>query len=236
MVDTQSKAVRLYIVEGQDIYRKIYETIFPSDKDFNLLGISTNQDISALKDAVSTLTPDVLLLGTKLLNRDIINVMKQIHADFPKVGVVLFFAAYHSEALKILRQLTTRRRAGMAIFLRQSLERVDQMHQIIISVGRGHIILDPALTNLLFTESHRHMLLKGITHRELEVLSLLARGYTNSAIAEELFIDIKTVRHHVNNIYNKLKVDAGFNHKHPRVRATRIYLETAGELMFKSSA
>jgi len=123
----------------------------------------------------------------------------------------------------------------MAIFLRQSLERADQLRQIIKSVSEGHVIIDPALTSLLFTEKHRHMFLKGFTGRELEVLSLVAQGYTNLAIAAVLYIDIRTVRHHMNSMYSKLKADVDFDHKHPRVHAARLYLETAGELLTKQA-
>jgi len=51
------------------------------------------------------------------------------------------------------------------------------------------------------------------------------------AIAEALYIDVRTVRHHINNMYSKLRADVDFNHKHPRVSAARIYLETTGELL-----
>jgi DNA-binding NarL/FixJ family response regulator len=46
----------------------------------------------------------------------------------------------------------------------------------------------------------------GLTDREVEVLRLVARGHTNRAIAEELFISPKTVGHHVESIYGKIGV------------------------------
>jgi len=226
---------RLYAVEDHEIWRKVYKAIFSPGEAVNLSRISVNRDVRAIKDAVSALNPDVLLIGTKSLNRDFIEEVKQINADVPRVGIVLLFVTYHHEGIKLLRKLAASGEAGMAIFLRQSLERVDQLHQIIISVSEGHVILDSALTSLLFTEKHKHMFLKGFTVRELEVLSLVAQGYTNSAIAKTLYIDIKTVRHHINNMYSKLRADADFDCKHPRVNAARLYLETAGELLTKQA-
>jgi len=67
--------------------------------------------------------------------------------------------------------------------------------------------------------------LKQLTTRELEILSLLSQGYTNSSIADTLFIDIKTVEHHLNSMYSKLKSDPDYNTKHLRVSAARLYLE-----------
>ena len=119
----------------------------------------------------------------------------------------------------------------MAIFLKQSLERKEQLHRITMSVSEGQIIIDPALTNLMFAEKEETLLLKEFTARELEILDLIARGYTNSAIAQNLFIDVKTVHNHINSIYSKFKADTDLNQRHPRVSVTRLYLETKGELV-----
>ena len=235
MADKESGAVTLYVVEEQEIWREIYKTNFSSGSALSLSGISTNRDIRAIKEAVSALNPDVLLIGTKSLTQDFIEEIKQIRAGSPRVGIALLFATYHHEGIKLLRKLAARSEAGMAIYLRQSLERVDQLRQIIKSVSEGHIILDPSLTSLLFTEKHRRMFLKGLSGRELEVLSLVAQGYANQAIAEILYIDIRTVRHHINSMYSKLRADADFDRKHPRVYAARLYLETAGELLIKQA-
>ncbi len=59
--------------------------------------------------------------------------------------------------------------------------------------------------------------LKQLTARELEIMSLLSWGYANSAIAETLYTDTKTVEHHLNSMYSKLKADANFSDNHLRV-------------------
>lgn len=50
------------------------------------------------------------------------------------------------------------------------------------------------------------LLIEPLSHRELDVLKLISDGYTNQAIADELFIALSTVKKHVNNIYGKLNV------------------------------
>jgi DNA-binding NarL/FixJ family response regulator len=47
----------------------------------------------------------------------------------------------------------------------------------------------------------------GLTPRELEIISTVAAGYTNSEMAEKLSISVKTVKHHLTNIFNKLGVE-----------------------------
>jgi len=93
------------------------------------------------------------------------------------------------------------------------------------------VILDPTLSTLLFTGKAEYPVLKQLTARELEILSLLAKGHTNGAIAESLYIDVKTVEHHINSMYSKLKTTIDFNSKHSRVSAARLYLEATGELL-----
>jgi len=48
--------------------------------------------------------------------------------------------------------------------------------------------------------------LKRLTKRELEVLELVARGLTNRTIADHLFLQPRTIEHHLNNIYSKLRI------------------------------
>ena len=103
----------------------------------------------------------------------------------------------------------------MALFLKQSLDKIDQLCRTILAVSQGQVILDPPLATFMFAGKPECPFLKQLTTRELEILSLLSQGYTNSAIAETLFIDIKTVEHHLNSMYSKLKADPDYNYKAP---------------------
>ncbi len=235
MAKIANKTVGLYVIEDNEIYREAYQSIFNSDGPIRLLGLSANQALEDERDALSTLAPDVLLWGLETLNRDIYATMERFSRDFPSIGIVLIFSTYNADDMKILRKLARRAQTGMALFLRQSLQRTDQFHQVILSTAQGHVILDPALTSLLFTEKQRGSVLEQLTARELEVLDLLAAGYTNQAIADACYIDIKTVRNHINNVYSKFKAESDLSSRHPRVSATRLYLETTGKLLSTDS-
>jgi DNA-binding NarL/FixJ family response regulator len=121
--------------------------------------------------------------------------------------------------------------SGIAVHLKQSLDNVEQLNQIIEAVSCGKVVLDPAVTNHIVTTKTGTDFLKNITDRELEILSLLARGYTNYSIAEAFSIDVRTVEHHLNSIYSKLKENVDSDQKHPWVSIARLYLETTGELL-----
>lgn len=223
---TKSKTVRLYVVEEQEIYREVYNSIFPSRAPVELLQVSANGDVGALMQAVSDLCPDVVLLSTKRLEINIIEELEQIRTDYPNIGIVLLLVFYSAQDIDLLRRLAQKGEGGMALFLKQSLDQIEQLYGIIVAVSQGQVILDPPLATFMFAGKPENPFLKQLTARELEVLSLLSRGYKNSAIAETLYIDIKTVEHHLNSMYSKLKVDPDFNDKHLRVSAARLYLKT----------
>ena len=222
-----SKTLKLLVVEQEEIYRYMYELV-PLRGPVDLLGVSANSDMSVVKETVSTCHPDVLLLGTKKPESNIFEGLEQIFADYPKLGIVLLFVEYRNEDIEILRKLATKGNSGVAAFLRQSLNRIEQLVGIIMAVSHGQIILDPTLASFMLAGKPECPLLKQLTTRELEILSLLSKGHTNSALAKALYIDIKTVEHHLNSIYSKLRTDTDFSDKHPRVTAARLYLQQIG--------
>ena len=223
--------IKIYAVESQEIFAVAYRAIFTAENGCALLGVTPELEPRAVKDALRAQRPDVLVIGTRALDAAIIKTVQAIRDSFPTVGNVLLFDSYLSEGIRLLSKLAGRNEAGMAAFRKSSLERVDQLLRVVAAVSERHFILDPALTNLLFTEKHLHMFLKGMTSREMEILGLIAKGFNNAAIADALYIDVKTVRRHINSIYGKLKADVDFSHRHARVSATRLYLETTGDLV-----
>ncbi len=236
MVQTKSETVSLYVVEEQEIYREIYKYILPTRTNVELLKVSANGERGTLIQSVSELCPDVLLLSTKKLDINIIEELEQIRNDYPKMGMVILLVFYSSKDIELLRRLALSGEGGIALFLKQSLDQIEQLCRIILAVSQGQVILDPPLAAFMFAGKPECPFLKQLTTRELEILSLLSQGYTNSAIAKTLYIDIKTVEHHLNSMYSKLKTDHDFIDKHLRVSAARLYLETMGDLYHKEGS
>ena len=235
MLQEKSETVSLYVVEEQEIYREMYRYILPNRANIEILRVSENGESGAMERAVSELCPDVMLLSVKKLDISIIEELERIRNSYPKMGIVILIIFYSSQDIELLRRLALCGESGMALFLKQSLDKVDQLCRTILAVSQGQVILDPPLATFMFAGKPECPFLKQLTTRELEILSLLSQGYTNSAIAQTLFIDIKTVEHHLNSIYSKLKADPDYNSKHLRVSAARLYLETMGTLYQKEA-
>jgi DNA-binding NarL/FixJ family response regulator len=236
MSQTKSENVSLYVVEEQEIYREIFHRNLTGRSDIEVLRIAENCAPGTMMQAVTELRPQVLLLSVKKLDAEIIEELERIKSSYPRMGIVILIIFYSSQDIELLRRLALRGESGMALFLKQSLDTVDQLCRTVLAVSQGQVILDPPLATYLFAGKPDCPFLKQLTTRELEILGLLARGYTNSAIADTLFIDIKTVEHHLNSMYSKLKTDPEYNTKHLRVSAARLYLETMGGLYQKEEA
>jgi DNA-binding NarL/FixJ family response regulator len=236
MSQTKSENVSLYVVEEQEIYREIFHRNLTGRSDIEVLRIAENCAPGTMMQAVTELRPQVLLLSVKKLDAGIIEELERIKSSYPRMGIVILIIFYSSQDIELLRRLALRGESGMALFLKQSLDTVDQLCRTVLAVSQGQVILDPPLATYLFAGKPDCPFLKQLTTRELEILGLLARGYTNSAIADTLFIDIKTVEHHLNSMYSKLKTDPEYNTKHLRVSAARLYLETMGGLYQKEEA
>lgn len=230
MIQTKSETVSLYVIEEQEIYREIYSYILPLHADVDIRKVSAGGERGMLTRDIDQLRPDVLLLSVKKLDAGIIEELEQVRNNYPGTGIVILLIYYSSQDVELLRRLALSGESGMALFLKQSLDKIEHLCQTIMAVSQGQVILDPPLATFMFAGKPECPFLKQLTTRELEILSLLSQGYTNSAIAETLYIDIKTVEHHLNSMYSKLKADPDYNAKHLRVSAARLYLETMGSL------
>lgn len=224
---------KLCIIEEQKIYHKLYETTFVPYYSIEILSASPKPD--GIINAVVKYKPDDLLIGTKNFDKPFCDSVIEIRAKYPGTGIIIFLAQYNDSNADLLRHLAMVQGGGLALFLKQSIDSVEQLRDIVNAVSRGQLIVDPALSSALFSRNTDCPFLRQMTSREEEILSLLANGYTNAAIARLLFIDLKTVEHHINNMYGKLKSVVDFDEKHPRVNAARLYLEATGKLATVSS-
>ncbi len=230
MMNTTGKnRVRLYIVEEQEIFRQAYKAFFPAQQKLELMGIAENEKVELTVAALKMLRIDTLLLGTKKLSPESVEKLEIIRDNDEDVGIVYLSSYYDLKGIKRLREFTKRGAKGCAYLLKQSVDSMNQLTEVIISVAEGRVILDPVvMEGLIDTSESNATILKELTTRELEVLNLMTKGYRNFSIADILCIDLKTVERHINNIYSKI---AGIQDSmHPRVSATMQYLRATGQL------
>ena len=228
---TKPKIIKLYTMAENELYINLCVTVYQLKAPIALFGALNSRNIGLLKQAIPRLSPDVVLISLKDLKGDAIKELEQIRKDYPKLGLVLLLEVCNDQDAEQLRRLSLSKSAGgTAIFLKRRLDRIEWLCSAISAVSQGQLIFDASLTAYMFAGKPGYAFLKQFSLRELEILNLMANGYTNAAIAAALYIDVKTVEHHLNNMYSKLKIDHEFTDKHLRVSVAKLYLEATGDL------
>jgi DNA-binding NarL/FixJ family response regulator len=112
---------------------------------------------------------------------------------------------------------------GWSYLLKRSVRDVESLLRAIEGAASGLMMIDPHL--VAGRRARDGSRLAKLTPRQREILALVAQGYTNAAIAQELVVAPKTVEKQLNLLYQELGVDRGSSALHPRVKAVLLYLE-----------
>jgi DNA-binding NarL/FixJ family response regulator len=182
-------------------------------------------DAEALRRAVDEYRPDVAVIDVRMPpthTDEGLRAAQAIHKDHPRVGVLVFSQYIETESAA---ELFASAPAGVGYLLKDRVADVSDFVDAITRVAHGGTVLDPEVVRQLLTASRRGDTLAALTPREREVLSLIAQGRSNAAIAGTLFISPKVVEKHVANIFDKLGL-APDDNDNRRVIAALRYLES----------
>ncbi|HET8975701.1 MAG TPA: response regulator transcription factor [Solirubrobacterales bacterium] len=151
-----------------------------------------------------------------------IRAAQEIRAELPGVGV-LVLSQYVEETYA--RELLADDAAGMGYLLKDRVSDIDALADAVRRVGAGGSALDPEVVSSMLGRRRQEDPLDALTPREREVLSLMAEGRSNRAIATELVVTDRAVEKHVTSIFSKLDLPAT-DEDHRRVLAVLTFLET----------
>jgi DNA-binding NarL/FixJ family response regulator len=181
-------------------------------------------DADTLLDAVRTEVPDIAVVDIRMpptFTDDGIRAAVAIRRDHPSVGVlVLSQYVEHHYAIELLARDT----AGIGYLLKERVADVADFVDAVQRVGTGGTALDPDVVSQLLASRTRDNPLDRLTPRELEVLSLMAEGRSNIAVAQALVVSDGAVEKHVSNIFTKLQLPPAES-DHRRVLAVLRFLE-----------
>jgi DNA-binding NarL/FixJ family response regulator len=231
MSETEPK-INLYWVEEQEIFQKLYAAIFTFDSPVKVVRNSAFDDFETVLQNVSSTHPDVFLIGCKYISKELLRELSKLQSEFPEMGIVLLASVLKNDDLKLFKQHLESTKSPFGFLFKKSLTHSEQLFSIISLVKMGQLVIDPSLSKLMVSYHEKLPFTQGLTAREMEILNLIAKSYTNTAISDKLCIDVKTVRHHINNLYSKLQTIENFDNRHPRVSATNAYLRLTGQLAF----
>ena len=161
-------------------------------------------DAESLRNAVGEHLPDVAVIDVRMpptLADEGLRAAQSIHRDHPGVGVLVFSPYIETQSAA---ELFATAPGGVGYLLKDRVAGVSDFIDATTRVAHGGTVLDPEVVRQLLSASRRQDSLAALTPREREVLSHLAQGRSNVAIAGTLFISPKVVEKHVANIFDKL--------------------------------
>ena len=215
-------AIRVVLAEDNYLVREGVRQLIDAQPELELVAVCEDRD--SLLRAVDEHRPDVVLTDIRMppTNTDEgLQVAGRLRESSPGTGVVLLSQYVESEyALALLDKGA----AGRAYLLKERVGDVTQLVDAIKEVAAGGSVIDPKVVEALVAgRSRANSPLDGLTPREREVLSEVAQGRNNAAIARALFLTERAVEKHINSIFSKLGLSEEID-VHRRVKATLMYL------------
>ena len=177
-----------------------------------------------LLKALTGLKPDVGIVDVRLpptFTDDGLRVA--IEARRVRPGLPLLVLSQYVEQL-YARELLADQAGGVGYLLKDRVFSDAAFADAVRDVAAGGTVIDPEVVARLMTKRARSGPLAALTPREREVLSLMAEGRTNSAIAEELVVTERAIEKHVSNIFWKLDLPASAK-DHRRVLAVLAWMQ-----------
>ncbi len=196
---------RILIVDDHPVFRKGVAQIIAQEEDLTVCA-EADGAVSAL-DAMRRLKPDIVLLDILLKGSNGIEIIKLMRAEEPRLPILML--SMHDEGVYALRAL----RAGASGYIMKA-EAPANMIGAIRKVLAGDIYVSASMAQQLVrkaihSDAGDGSALDALSDRELEVFSLIGRGFSTSEVASDLRLSIKTIETHRAHIREKLGIKTG---------------------------
>ncbi len=204
------EAIRLAIVDDHEIVRMGVNRVLEDEDGISVVGEAEN-GTEALAMARRE-KPEVMLVDVKLPDISGIEVVRELKKD-PATSCIQAIMLTAYDDLDIAAEAI---RAGAIGYILKDCGR-EQLLKAIYSAAEGVPLVASSITRDLVAVLQQGSLLTpvrdmedpllSLTDREVDVLRLVVKGYSNKAVARELGITISTVKTHLRNIFRKLDVE-----------------------------
>lgn len=166
-------------------------------------------DGSELQAAVAAHGPDLVVTDIRMpptFRDEGLRAALAVRAEHPKIAILVLSHYVQRRYADSLLASDEQAESGTGYLLKQRVTDVEAFCDSIRQVAAGDTVLDPEVVAILTARAARTEPLAQLTPRQLEVLDLMARGYSNAAIAAELVITEKAVVSHTSHIYATLGI------------------------------
>jgi DNA-binding NarL/FixJ family response regulator len=198
--------IRVLVADDHPVFRRGMRAILGAEEEIELVGEATDGE-EAVTLALG-LRPDVILMDLNMPGVTGIEATRRVLEASPDVAV-LMLTMFEDD-----KSIFAAMRAGAHGYVLKGADGAETLRAI-RAVAAGEAIFSPSITRR-FTQyfaasdgapgTPAARAFPNLTEREHEILSLMAEGYTNTAIASRLYLSPKTVRNYVSSIFTKLQV------------------------------
>jgi DNA-binding NarL/FixJ family response regulator len=202
-VSQMNTPIRVLIVDDHPVYRDGLRALLDTMPQTEVVG-----EAATGEEAVSraqTHKPDVVLMDIRMPGMNGVEATRRILEASPDVAIIALTML--EDDATILAAL----RAGVRGYVLKGADQSEILHAIEAGI-RGEALVGAAVARRLGTlfatsdESAHVQVFPDLTQRQREILNLIAQGYNNTEIAEQLVLSPKTVRNHISAIFNVLQV------------------------------
>lgn len=196
---SQKPAIRVLIADDHPMFRYGLRTALESHSEILLVG-----EASSGEQAVAMtieLEPEVVMMDLTMPGLNGIEATRQILASRPDCRIIVL--SMFDDSASVLAAI----RAGASGYLVKGADRDQVLRAIMATAAGGAIFSNEAAAHLsrqISIPSHNTPVIPGLTNREHDILALMAEGYTNTAISEQLGLSNKSVRNYVSSVLSKL--------------------------------
>jgi NarL family two-component system response regulator LiaR len=200
----KSGKTRIILADDHPLLRQALRDVLEKQRDFEV--IAEARDGEEAVKLTTELDPDVVIMDMSMPKLNGLEATRQIKASHPAIAVLVL--TVHSDSEHILSVL----KAGAGGYLTKSVYGEEVIHAV-RSLVCGETVLSPAVSQQIFKYAFQHTtrpktldVSNKLSARELEVLSLAAKGISNKDIAIRLGLSLRTVKGRLADLFLKLNV------------------------------
>jgi DNA-binding NarL/FixJ family response regulator len=199
---SKSSLIRVLLADDHTIVRAGIRRFLEQPGDIEI--VAEAEDGEAAKTLIEQHKPDVAVLDIQMPKASGIEVTRWVRAKVPGVGVLILTA--YDDTPYVMGVL----QAGANGYVLKTAS-PEELIQAVRDVHAGKSALDAAIAQKVMAQmfdQHKASSFQPLSEREMEVLQLTAKGFTNKAIAVQLDISDRTVQGHLAHIFDKLQANS----------------------------
>jgi DNA-binding NarL/FixJ family response regulator len=193
---SEPQKVRVMLVDDHEVVRLGLQRMLSCSAEVEVVGTASSGEEAV--DLVGVLRPDVVLLDLRLPGMHGLEVLSRLRESGPHPKVLVL--TVHDDTDIVVQAV----RGGAQGYVLKDASQ-EELLGAIRRVGSGNTYFDSVVVRALLQSDDRSNE-NALSEREVEVLRLLASGFTNKEIAEQLFLSPDTVKTHLSHAYRKLGV------------------------------